>query len=212
MKKAWTEKDTFAFSGRFNQQRYVNIWPRPIQNDPHPPIWIPGGGSIETWRWCAEMDYVYCYLSYYGYKAGLTTMQGFWNEMEKLGKDRNPYRAGFLQFVGVAESRQQALDLYTEPAEYFYGRCLHVDPRFALPPGYTTEGDAARRHRGHDDQGRQPRQSGDQGGAQGDQHEGHRRRRLCHHRLARRGDRADPPCRRPASTSATSCCCCSTAT
>ena len=140
VKRAWTEKDTFAFSGRFNQQRYVNIWPRPIQNDPHPPIWIPGGGSIETWRWCAEMDYVYCYLSYYGYKAGLTTMQGFWNEMEKLGKDRNPYRAGFLQFVGVAESRQQALDLYSEPAEYFYGRCLHVDPRFALPPGYTTEG------------------------------------------------------------------------
>src|SRR5215468_6580663 len=128
-----------GFPGRFNQQRYVNIWPRPIQNDPHPPIWIPGGGSIETWRWCAEMDYVYCYLSYYGYKAGLTTMQGFWNEMSKLGKDRNPYRAGFLQFVGVAESRQQALDLYTEPAEYFYGRCLHIDPRFAVPPGYTTE-------------------------------------------------------------------------
>lgn len=139
VKRAWTEKETFAFSGRFNQQRYVNIWPRPIQSDPHPPIWIPGGGSIETWRWCAEMDYVYCYLSYYGYKAGLHTMQGFWKEMEKLGKDRNPYRAGFLQFVGVAESRQQALDLYSEPAEYFYGRCLHIDPRFATPPGYTTE-------------------------------------------------------------------------
>ena len=140
VKKAWTERETFAFSGRFNQQRYVNIWPRPIQNDPHPPIWIPGGGSIETWRWCAEMDYVYCYLSYYGYKAGLATMQGFWNEMAKLGKDHNPYRAGFLQFVGVAESRQQAYDLYTGPAEYFYGRCLHVDARFATPPGYTTEG------------------------------------------------------------------------
>jgi alkanesulfonate monooxygenase SsuD/methylene tetrahydromethanopterin reductase-like flavin-dependent oxidoreductase (luciferase family) len=139
VKKAWTEKETFAFNGRYNQQRYINIWPRPIQDDPHPPIWIPGGGSIETWRWCAEMDYVYCYLSYYGYKAGLNTMQGFWKEMEKLGKDRNPYRAGFLQFVGVAESRQQALDLYTEPAEYFYGRCLHIDPRFAQPPGYTTE-------------------------------------------------------------------------
>jgi alkanesulfonate monooxygenase SsuD/methylene tetrahydromethanopterin reductase-like flavin-dependent oxidoreductase (luciferase family) len=41
--------------------------------------------------------------------------------------------------VGVAESRQQALDLYTDAAEYFYGRCLHVDPRFAGPPGYVTE-------------------------------------------------------------------------
>jgi alkanesulfonate monooxygenase SsuD/methylene tetrahydromethanopterin reductase-like flavin-dependent oxidoreductase (luciferase family) len=136
--RAWTDRDTFAFNGRFNQQRYVNIWPRPVQQ-PHPPIWVPGGGSIETWQWCAEMDYVYCYLSYYGYKIGRATMDGFWNEMAKLGKDRNPYRAGFLQFVGVGESRQHAIDLYAESAEYFYGNCLHIDPRFAAPPGYTTE-------------------------------------------------------------------------
>jgi alkanesulfonate monooxygenase SsuD/methylene tetrahydromethanopterin reductase-like flavin-dependent oxidoreductase (luciferase family) len=136
--QAWTEQDTFAFNGRFNQQRYVNIWPRPVQK-PHPPIWIPGGGSVETWQWCAEMDYVYCYLSYYGYKAGQSTMDGFWEEMKRLGKDRNPYRAGFLQFVGVAETREEAYRLYREPAEYFYGRCLHIDPRFAGPPGYTTE-------------------------------------------------------------------------
>ena len=136
--RAWTDKNTFAFNGRYNQQRYVNIWPRPIQ-EPHPPIWVPGGGSVETWHWCAEMDYVYCYLSYYGYKAGQATMQGFWDEMARLGKDRNPYRAGFLQFVGVGESRQHAFDLYSEAAEYFYGRCLHVDPAWATPPGYTTE-------------------------------------------------------------------------
>jgi alkanesulfonate monooxygenase SsuD/methylene tetrahydromethanopterin reductase-like flavin-dependent oxidoreductase (luciferase family) len=137
--RAWQEKDTFAFNGRFNQQRYVNVWPRPVQR-PHPPIWIPGGGSVETWQWCAEMDYVYCYLSYYGYKAGRATMDGFWKEMDQLGKDRNPYQAGFLQFIGVGESRQHAFDLYTEAAEYFYGRCLHVDPRWAVPPGYTSEG------------------------------------------------------------------------
>ena len=137
--RAWTEKDTFAFNGRFNQQRYVNIWPRPVQQ-PHPPIWVPGGGSVETWRWCAEMDYVYCYLSYYGYKAGRATMDGFWAEMDRLGKERNPYQAGFLQFVGVGESRQHAFDLYAEAAEYFYGRCLHVDPKWATPPGYTSEG------------------------------------------------------------------------
>jgi alkanesulfonate monooxygenase SsuD/methylene tetrahydromethanopterin reductase-like flavin-dependent oxidoreductase (luciferase family) len=136
--RAWQEKDTFAFNGRFNQQRYVNIWPRPVQR-PHPPVWIPGGGSVETWQWCARMDYVYSYLSYFGYKAGKATMDGFWAEMARLGKDRNPYRAGFLQFVGVAETREEAMKLYGEPAEYFYGRCLHIDPRFAAPPGYTTE-------------------------------------------------------------------------
>ena len=66
-------------------------------------------------------------------------MHGFWQEMDRLGKDRNPYRAGFLQFVGVAETEKEARELYREPAEYFYGRCLHIDPRFATPPGYTTE-------------------------------------------------------------------------
>ncbi len=136
--RAWKEKETFAFNGRYNQQRYVNIWPRPVQQ-PHPPIWIPGGGSIETWRWCAEMDYVYCYLSYYGHKVGKATMDGFWAEMDRLGKDRNPYRAGFAQTVAVAESHDQAMDMYAEAAEYFFGRCLHIDPRFAAPPGYATE-------------------------------------------------------------------------
>ena len=138
IKRAWTEPDAFSFNGRFNQQRYVNIWPRPVQK-PHPPIWVPGGGSVETWRWCAEMDYVYCYLSYYGFKAAKATMQGFWEEMDRLGKDRNPYRAGFLQFVGVAESESQAREIYQEPAEYFYDRCLRVSARYANPPGYVTE-------------------------------------------------------------------------
>jgi alkanesulfonate monooxygenase SsuD/methylene tetrahydromethanopterin reductase-like flavin-dependent oxidoreductase (luciferase family) len=136
--KAWQHADTFAFNGRFNQQRYVNIWPRPVQR-PHPPIWIPGGGSIETWQWCAKMDYVYAYLSYFGYKDGKATMDGFWAEMSRLGKDRNPYRAGFLQFVGVAETRAKAMELYRDSAEYFYGRCLYTDPRWATPPGYVTE-------------------------------------------------------------------------
>jgi alkanesulfonate monooxygenase SsuD/methylene tetrahydromethanopterin reductase-like flavin-dependent oxidoreductase (luciferase family) len=116
----------------------VNIWPRHIQK-PHPPIWIPGGGSIETWHWCAENDYVYSYLSYFGHIAAKAVMDGFWDEMARLGKDRNPYRAGFAQGVGVAESRAQAMELYRRPAEYLYGRCLHIDPRFAAPPGYQSE-------------------------------------------------------------------------
>ncbi len=136
--RAWTAPKPFAFNGRFTQQAHVNVWPRPVQK-PHPPIWIPGGGSVETWTWCVENDYVYCYLSYGGYKIAQDTMKGFWNVVERHGKEKNPYRAGFLQFVGVAESRQQAMDLYSEPAEYFYGRCQHIDPRYAGPPGYVTE-------------------------------------------------------------------------
>ncbi len=136
--RAWTADEAFPYDGRFNKMRYVNCWPRPIQ-EPHPPIWIPGGGSVETWRYCAEQDYVYCFLSYFGYKMAREQMHGYWREMRRLGKDPNPYRAGFLQFVAVADTHQEALELYREPAEYFYGRCLHVDPRWVVPPGYMTE-------------------------------------------------------------------------
>ena len=135
--RAWTEPDVFAFNGKYTQLRYVNVWPRPIQK-PHPPVWVPGGGSVETWEWVTKRDYVYCYLSYFGHKRGLQVMEGFWEEVARQGKEANPYRAGFLQFVAVSESDAQAERDYAEHAEYFYNRCLHVYPGFADAPGYRT--------------------------------------------------------------------------
>jgi len=135
--QAWTRPEVFPFNGRYTQLRYVNIWPRPVQK-PHPPIWIPGGGSIETWEWVTQHDYMYSYLSYFGHQRGLSVMQGFWDEVERQGKEPNPYRAGFLQFVAVSETDAQAEKDYGEHAEYFYNRCLHVHLGFADPPGYRT--------------------------------------------------------------------------
>ncbi|GIU84876.1 MAG: monooxygenase [Acidimicrobiales bacterium] len=137
--RAWTEDKPFAFDGRFTKIRYVNAWPKPVQK-PHPPIWIPGGGSVDTWEWCAETGYNYSYLSYFGYLAGKETMDGFWKKMAELGKEPNPFQAGFIQFIGVADTDAEALDIYKEAGEYFYSRCLHVWPGFVDPPGYKTEG------------------------------------------------------------------------
>jgi alkanesulfonate monooxygenase SsuD/methylene tetrahydromethanopterin reductase-like flavin-dependent oxidoreductase (luciferase family) len=135
--RAWTSDEVFSFAGRYNRLRYVNCWPRPVQR-PHPPVWIPGGGSIDTWEWCARNEYVYLYLSYFGYKAGLRTMQGYWDKVRALGKEPNPYLGGFAQFFGVADTEAEAWKLYREPAEYFFNRCLHVYAGFADPPGYKT--------------------------------------------------------------------------
>lgn len=135
--QAWTRPDVFAFNGKYTQLRYVNVWPRPIQK-PHPPVWIPGGGSVETWEWVASRDYMYCYLSYFGHQRGLSVMKGYWDEIERQGKEPNPYRAGFLQFIAVSETDEQAEKDYAEHAEYFYNRCLHVYPGFADAPGYRT--------------------------------------------------------------------------
>ena len=136
IRRAWAEPEPFAFNGKYTQIRYVNIWPRPIQQ-PHPPVWIPGGGSVETWGWTVEQDYVYCYLSYAGYKAGSRLMQGFWEEVDRRGVEPNPYRAGFLQLVAVSETDEQ-MEEYAPYIEYFFKKCLHVPGYFANAPGYRT--------------------------------------------------------------------------
>jgi alkanesulfonate monooxygenase SsuD/methylene tetrahydromethanopterin reductase-like flavin-dependent oxidoreductase (luciferase family) len=135
--QAWTRPEMFAFNGKYTQVRYVNIWPQPLQK-PHPPVWIPGGGSVETWEWTAHLDYVYCYLSYYGYKRGKATMDGFWEAIGRVGADDNPYRAGFLQLVCVADTDAEAERLYFEHVHYFYQKCLNVWEGFAEAPGYRT--------------------------------------------------------------------------
>lgn len=61
--RSWTEPGPFHFEGKHYDFRYVNVWPRPYQQ-PHPPIWIPGSGSMETIRWVAERRYPWIALPY----------------------------------------------------------------------------------------------------------------------------------------------------
>ncbi len=135
--RAWHEDEPFAFDGKYNQLRYVNCWPKPIQK-PNPPVYIPGGGSIETWDFCLDHDYNYSYLSFSGYKAGKTLLDGYWNRVAERGKDDSPYRASFAQIICVADTDEEAEKLYAEHILYFFNRCLHVFPGFADAPGYRT--------------------------------------------------------------------------
>jgi alkanesulfonate monooxygenase SsuD/methylene tetrahydromethanopterin reductase-like flavin-dependent oxidoreductase (luciferase family) len=144
--RAWQADEPFSFNGRFSQLRYVNPMPRPWQK-PTPPIWVPGGGSVETWDFCAENDYVYGALTYYGHKFAKENIDNYWRRVEAAGKDLNPYRIALTQFIGVADTDQEAYDLYREPAEYFFNRCLHVYPGFTDPPGYVTEASARARYK-----------------------------------------------------------------
>ncbi len=135
--RAWHEDEPFAFDGKYNQLRYVNCWPKPIQK-PNPPIYMPGGGSVETWDFCLDHDYNYSYLSFSGYKAGKVLMDGYWNRVAERGKDDAPGRASFAQIICVADTDAEAEELYAEHMLYFFNRCLHVYPGFADAPGYRT--------------------------------------------------------------------------
>ena len=137
VRRAWAEEEPFAFDGKYNQLRHVNLWPKPIQK-PHPPIYIPGGGSIETWDFCLDNDYNYSYLSFTGYLRGKKLLDGYWDQVAKRGKDESPYRGAFAQTICVAETDQEAEKLYAEHVNYFYNRCLHIYGGFADAPGYRT--------------------------------------------------------------------------
>ncbi|MEI8153022.1 MAG: hypothetical protein WCG92_15680 [Hyphomicrobiales bacterium] len=104
--------------------------------EPLPPVWVPGGASVETWDLCLEKDFLYANLSYFGYQEGQKIMDGFWDAVDRHNLPRNPYRAGFLQFIAVAADDAEAERLYAEPALYFYRRCLNIYAGYVNPPGY----------------------------------------------------------------------------
>jgi alkanesulfonate monooxygenase SsuD/methylene tetrahydromethanopterin reductase-like flavin-dependent oxidoreductase (luciferase family) len=136
IKRAWHEEEPFAFNGQYTRLRYVNCWPKPIQKDP--PIFIPGGGSLETYDFCLDNEYNYSYLSFSGYLRAKQLMDGYWERVDKRGLDMSPYRAGFAQTIVVADSDEDAEKYYREHIDYFYNRCLHLYPGFADAPGYRT--------------------------------------------------------------------------
>ena len=62
--RAWTEPGPFEHYGEHFKLRYVNPWPKPLQK-PHPPIWIPGAGSLETIGVRRERRYAYMGVPYF---------------------------------------------------------------------------------------------------------------------------------------------------
>ena len=80
---------------RLHVQRQVHPAPlrqhvaAPVQQ-PHPPVWIPGGGSVETWEWCADNDFLYAYLSYFGYLRGPAGHGRLLGGVERHGRRPQP--------------------------------------------------------------------------------------------------------------------------
>ncbi len=133
--RAWTEKQPFAWNGKFSQHPIVNLWPRPIQQ-PRPPVWMTGIGSPASMAKTVERGFGYNYFGWFGAKmTGRRIFDRFWDTVEKLGHERNPYRLGFLQMIAVADTDREAKELYAEHAEYFFQKALGSLPleRMVLP-------------------------------------------------------------------------------
>lgn len=136
--KAWREREPFAFNGTYTKLRYVNVWPRPIQ-EPHPPVWVPGLGSIETWDWCVDHGYNYSYLSFSGYKRAQKMLEGYWERLASRGAEANPYSCAFFQQVCISDTDAACEREWWPHVDYFFNKCLHLYPGTSEAPGYRSE-------------------------------------------------------------------------
>jgi alkanesulfonate monooxygenase SsuD/methylene tetrahydromethanopterin reductase-like flavin-dependent oxidoreductase (luciferase family) len=133
--KAWTEPGPFEFIGKHYKIRYVNTWPRPVQQ-PHPEVWIPGVGSLETMEFVARHRYAYMGIPYFHISVFERTFRMFREACEREGYTADPRQMGWLEPIYVAESDEQARREYEEHFFYFVKRLL---PGInTQPPGYTS--------------------------------------------------------------------------
>lgn len=123
--RAWTDKESFAFNGQFTKLGHVNIWPRPLQNAPHPPVWITAIGNPATMKIIVERNFGFNYFSWFGPKiTGRRIFDRFREIASQAGQEDNPYQIGFMQMIAVAETDAEAERLYAPHAEFFFRNCL----------------------------------------------------------------------------------------
>jgi alkanesulfonate monooxygenase SsuD/methylene tetrahydromethanopterin reductase-like flavin-dependent oxidoreductase (luciferase family) len=133
--KAWTTPGPFVWNSKHYFFRYVNPWPRPLQQ-PHPPIWIPGVGSLETIEFVAQRRYCYMGIPYFHIDVFKRTFEMFREACQKAGYTAQPEQLGWGVPIYVAETDKQAREEF-EPAFWYFVKNL-LKGIGTTPPGYTT--------------------------------------------------------------------------
>src|SRR5204862_5568398 len=121
--KAWTEPGPFEFTGKHYRIRYVNTWPRPVQQ-PHPEVWVPGVGSLETMEFVAAHRYAYMGIPYFHISVFERPFGMFRDACARAGYEGDPLQSGWLEPIFVAETDADARRLYEEHFFYFVKRLL----------------------------------------------------------------------------------------
>jgi alkanesulfonate monooxygenase SsuD/methylene tetrahydromethanopterin reductase-like flavin-dependent oxidoreductase (luciferase family) len=135
--RAWTEPGPFAFVGKHYRYRYVNPWPRPLQQ-PHPPIWLPGTGSRETVEFAA--GHRYPFMMVYSPVEQQRRAYELYRQLaeEKFGYEAQPEQLAFCVPVYVAETDEVARREAEPHVLWLFQKGLRWGPYF-LPPGYVTQ-------------------------------------------------------------------------
>ena len=116
------------------EYRYVNLWPRPLQQ-PHPPVYIPGAGSSETMKFCAERRYTYMSV-YAPARVVRRWFDGYRQAAADLGYVPDPEKIAFSVPVYVADTDERAHREARPALEWLFHQGLKMPPQIHNPPGY----------------------------------------------------------------------------
>ncbi|MDQ2903313.1 MAG: LLM class flavin-dependent oxidoreductase [Ktedonobacteraceae bacterium] len=135
--QAWTRPGPFAFEGDHYRYRYVNIWPRPIQQPP--PIWLPGTASLETIDFAAKHKYPY--MTVFMPMEQRKRAYDMYRRLaeEKYGYEAKPEQLAFCVPCIVAETDEMAMQMGEKYVMWLFNKGLKVRPEFFVPPGYMSE-------------------------------------------------------------------------
>jgi alkanesulfonate monooxygenase SsuD/methylene tetrahydromethanopterin reductase-like flavin-dependent oxidoreductase (luciferase family) len=136
--KAWTSEEMFSWVSPNYEYRYVNLWPRPLQR-PHPPIYIPGAGSTETMKFCAERRYTYMSV-YAPTRVVRMWFDGYRKAAAELGYVPDPERIALSIPVYVADTDERAHAEARPAIEWLFRKGLKIPGEMASPPGYMSLG------------------------------------------------------------------------
>ena len=140
--RAWTEPGPFCFDGKHYQVKYVNVWPRPFQK-PHPRIFVPSTGSVETIEWASQNHYPFIRV----YEVA-SVVKALFDEYrlaaQGWGYEAGPELLGWMIPIYVAETEEAARREAEKHILYLFQKLQHRPLAHLMPPGYTGEASLAR--------------------------------------------------------------------
>jgi alkanesulfonate monooxygenase SsuD/methylene tetrahydromethanopterin reductase-like flavin-dependent oxidoreductase (luciferase family) len=143
IKKAWTEPGPTRYDGDFFNYRYLNTFPRPLQQ-PHPKMYIVGSGSREMVELAVEFETGYS-IVFVPIKDQLRAFELFRRLTEEAGRTPKPEDVVITNIVYVADTDEEAVQEAKEHIETFFSWFHRVTPRYLLPPGYVSPEELLRR-------------------------------------------------------------------
>lgn len=133
--KALTEPGPFTWRGKYFNQNYVNIWPRPAHDIE---FFLPSGGSLETLRLAAQRRISYqSVLS--DWDSIAKTLGRFRDMCREEGYEPDPRQSTAVIEMHVAETDEIARREFEGSALWNYQNYFEATLQDSFPPGYTSD-------------------------------------------------------------------------